>query len=82
MEQEARAGAAQEQQAEIRYDAAVMPTFATNLPETLRADDPFWKEILQEVLQYVRSENGERAWHPPEIAYRRFPGVGFEGELG
>jgi hypothetical protein len=67
-EQEARVAAApQGQPGEFRYDPAVVRTFAAKLPESLQADVRLGREFLQEDLEQVRIEDGDRRTPPCPI---------------
>ena len=60
MEQETRAAATQDRPVEIHYDPAVVQEFIAHLPDTLHADVRLGREFLQETLQNVRIEDGDR----------------------
>jgi hypothetical protein len=51
---------AQDRQAEIQHDAAVIQTRAARLSGILRANVRLWRECLHQALQYVQSKDGER----------------------
>ncbi|PWB79905.1 MAG: hypothetical protein C3F08_05580 [Candidatus Methylomirabilota bacterium] len=60
IEQKTRTSDGQDRPTEIRYDAAVVREFITRLPDILQADVRLGREFLQETLQHVRIEDGER----------------------
>lgn len=60
MEKENRTAIAQDRPVEIHYDPTVVQEFLAHLPETLHTDIRLGREFLQETLQHVRIEDGER----------------------